>query len=512
MALKNKLSELIVYLQEDFIERSTAVRLALLSLLAGEHLLIIGAPGTAKSELARRLHLIINEGGYFERLLTKFSVPEELFGPLSIKSLEQDRYHRLTKNYLPAATIAFIDEIFKANSAILNSLLTLLNEREFDNGEVREKVPLLCVIGASNELPEEDELVALYDRFLCRYEVQPVSDEQFLALLSLPESRNSRHSPVKLTLEELHDIAQQAVTVNMPQEVLNLLQLLRQYLISKKIHVSDRRWRKIIKLLKVSAYTNGQDSVSVWDCFLLQHCLWQEPEQMALISQWYQSHLGIGSGFNQERLEKLVTTWENTLQDEMSRKVQQKNAANEVLYTDASGKQTTLSEQFSEVQRDGKSLYLAPPDNADRSNNEQGYSRDELREQFFDDYYQQCHIDGHWQHIDNYTAEPENRYKQLLSNKALYKPEQYPQSFIAKRVSETGSLYQELKHFTAALQQQTEHLNDVLSEHLWVTDDFIQQAKVSLQQSIRSAENLEQRLKIINDGFKKLPVADLPLK
>ncbi len=136
-ALKKNLSRLIVSLQQGFIERDTAVRLALLSLLAGEHLLLIGAPGTAKSELARRLQLAVNEGDYFERLLTKFSVPEELFGPLSIKSLEQDRYHRLTKNYLPSASIGFIDEIFKANSAILNSLLTLLNEREFDNGERR---------------------------------------------------------------------------------------------------------------------------------------------------------------------------------------------------------------------------------------------------------------------------------------------------------------------------------------------------------------------------------------
>ncbi len=276
--LKSRLNKLIHSLQDGFIERETAVRLALLALLSGEHILLIGTSGTAKSELARRLHHAINEGDYFERLPTQFSVPEEIFGPLSIKSLEADRYHRLTKNYLHSASIVFIDEIFKVNSAILNSLLTLLNEREFNNGDVRKKVPLLCVVGASNELPEDDELAALYDRFLCRYEVKAVSDKQFIALLKLPD------------------------------DVLALLHSLRSFLVQKNIPVSDRRWRKAVKLLQVSAYTNGQDSISVWECWLLQHCLWHVPAQRQLILDWYQSHLGIGACFNQEWLEKLVHT------------------------------------------------------------------------------------------------------------------------------------------------------------------------------------------------------------
>jgi len=222
--LKKRLQNVLGSLSTDLIERETAIGLALLSLLAGEHFLLVGAPGTAKSELARRLHWVVDIGGadkgnYFERLLTKFSVPEELFGPLSIKALENDQYLRLTEKYLPSASIAFIDEVFKANSAILNALLTILNEREFDNGAQRVKTPLLCVVAASNELPQEEELAALYDRFIFRYEVLPVSEQGFAQLLRIDgEAIHGLQEQLRFSPQELAELLSQAQQVTIPDD------------------------------------------------------------------------------------------------------------------------------------------------------------------------------------------------------------------------------------------------------------------------------------------------------
>src|SRR6266508_697306 len=158
-------------LSTRFPERREVIDGALCAVLAGEHVLLLGPPGTAKSALVRAIAQAFG-GTYFERLLTKFSTPEELFGPISLAALEKDRYSRVVTGKLPEAHFAFADEVFKANSAILNSLLTAMNERLFHNDGAPTQMPLVALFGASNELPDGKELEALFDRFLLRFDVQ----------------------------------------------------------------------------------------------------------------------------------------------------------------------------------------------------------------------------------------------------------------------------------------------------------------------------------------------------
>ena len=312
----------------------------LLAALSGEHLLLLGPPGTAKSELSRRL-AALTAGRYFERLLTRFSVPEELFGPLSMKGLENDEYVRQVEGYLPTAEVAFIDEIFKANSAILNALLTLLNERLFDNGTVRSAVPLLTLVGASNELPESEELDALYDRFLIRRHVSQVSADALgrLAVLAAGGGAASAVSAsgkrtdrgaldtagapddaaaagaaaaasaaglAPLTLSDFSAASDTAIAaVGLPLGVVDLLTGLRGFLQDKAeppVYVSDRRFMKSVNLLQVAAHADGRDAVSESDCLLLEHVFGQRPEDAAKVRAWVLEAMGADPGLTQAEL------------------------------------------------------------------------------------------------------------------------------------------------------------------------------------------------------------------
>ena len=306
-------------LEHGLLERGTAVRLVLLAALAREHVLLIGPPGTAKSELARRLHRAFRDAAYFERLLTRFSVPEELFGPLSIAALEQDRYERQTAGFLPQAAIAFIDEVFKANSAILNALLTLLNEREFDNGAQRMRCPLISVIGASNEVPQDDALAAFHDRFLLRMEIAPVSDAGFRALLQLPSDAGCAiASEQQIAQDELAAFAAALDGVRLPVEIIDLLAALRAHLAENEIAVSDRRWHKTVRLLKASALSNGRDAVNVWDLWLAQFCATAEPSQAGIVAGWYVRILGVHGAFSPARFTRVVEAFEAQVEQEQN--------------------------------------------------------------------------------------------------------------------------------------------------------------------------------------------------
>jgi MoxR-like ATPase len=312
--LRRRLGAILDALEAGLVERRTPVRLALLAALAGEHTLLLGPPGTAKSQLARRLHRAFEGGRYFERLLTRFTVPEELFGPLSIKALEEDRYERRTEGFLPQATIAFIDEVFKANSAILNALLTLLNEREFDNGPRREPCPLIGVIGATNAVPEDEVGEAFLDRFLLRIPVQPVSEPGFGRLLALGEEAPPPASA--LSAADRQAVAGAARQVALGEDVLGLLAEARARLAGARLYVSDRRWVKITWLLRVAAAAEGRGAVAPWDLWLLPWCTAPDPARQAEVSSWLRSRLGVQEAASPPRLSRVVEAFEAQVEAE----------------------------------------------------------------------------------------------------------------------------------------------------------------------------------------------------
>lgn len=273
-----KLAEVKRQLTQEFCEREQEVDGIIAALVARQHVLLLGPPGTAKSALARAACGAIEGGAYFKWLLTKFTTPEEIFGPISLKALEQDEYRRVTTGKMPEATVAFLDECFKANSAILNSVLTILEEREFDNGAGGAlPCPLVSCVGASNELPKDDSLGALYDRFLLRYWVAPLSEPGSMRRVYTGTGQPTITASIKS--DELAKVQAAVDGVSVPDDVAERLLEVKRALENIGVVGSDRRWKSCMALVKANALLRGAFAVTGSDLLILGNCMWREPDQ-----------------------------------------------------------------------------------------------------------------------------------------------------------------------------------------------------------------------------------------
>jgi MoxR-like ATPase len=282
MSQQQKFETLRKEITAQFPERTTVVDGSLAAVLAGEHVLFLGPPGTAKSALVRSIAQAFG-GTYFERLMTKFSTPEELFGPISLKALEQDKFVRNITGKLPTAEFAFVDEVFKANSAILNSLLSLVNERVFHNdGAGPVQVPLVSMFGASNELPEGKELEALFDRFALRFDIgYLLRPANLKAVLTAGEPKLAMH----LSMQDLRAAQAEVHKVKVSDPTVDALIAIRDALKAEGIVASDRRWKKSLKLAQATAWLAGEKATSPEDLSILTDALWREPKERSKVAK-----------------------------------------------------------------------------------------------------------------------------------------------------------------------------------------------------------------------------------
>ena len=404
-----RFKQLLGEMNRGIYEKETEISLSLLAALAGESIILLGPPGVAKSMVARQLKTAFRDAQSFEYLMSRFSTPDEIFGPVSIQKLKtSDTYERAVEGYLPTADVVFLDEIWKAGPAIQNTLLTVINEKLFRNGNREMHLPLKLLVAASNELPAKGEgLEALWDRFVIRIESRPIKlEKNFRAMLLESHADFSRStralghadfsgstgvlghadfadnadsSDLKITGEEYAEWAEKICKIGVKEEVLDAISAIRKSLRAvnvdeaaerRNIYVSDRRWKNIVRLLRTSAFMQDREKVDICDLLPIYHCLWQEPEERDAIRS-----IVIRALFS-PFAEKLVEM-KNALAEDIKYHRVRRNPDDGREYE---GEIETLSDGLTSLERQlGENLFVSSDDKAEIS----AYLRDFYKELAF---------------------------------------------------------------------------------------------------------------------------------
>ncbi len=365
-------------------EKETEISLSLLAALAGESIILLGPPGVAKSMVARQLKTAFKNAHSFEYLMSRFSTPDEIFGPVSIQKLKtSDTYERAVDGYLPTADVIFLDEIWKAGPAIQNTLLTVINEKIFRNGNREMHLPLKLLVAASNELPAKGEgLEALWDRFVIRIESRPIKQEKNFRAMLLEEVSHTDLTDLtdlKVSAEEYAEWSKKISEIGVNEAVLDAIESIRKSLRAvnvdeaaerRNIYVSDRRWKNIVRLLRTSSFMQDRQEVAICDLLPIYHCLWQEPEERDAIRQ-----IVIRSLF--APFASQLVNMKNALAEDIKYHRIRKNPEDG---RDYEGEIETLSDGLTSLERQlGDNLFVSSDDKAEVS----AYLRDFYRELAF---------------------------------------------------------------------------------------------------------------------------------